>query len=250
MARNQEEEPLSTQVIPENFVDTGRCFNGTFRTRNLVEGVVVAALPAYVIYHSTMSYENKIIVGVVCVGLIMLLFLTGINGDSVFEFLAHAIVYNKMKRVAKYNPRVKMEATPEYLVNNQSELPRDKIIRMVNEFRNRDTSKNEEAVSRDIYDPMYVAFFADDLGYVDTPDDLKSKKQLRQEAKERKRAEKHEKKKAKLEAKIASQEMERQRKAELDELCKQEKLNKQAIKQEKARLKKEERNGKDGDSNT
>ncbi len=73
----REDEALDTLVIPENFVDTGRCFNGMFRTRNLAEGVIFAALPAYLLVNSSLTIERKIIVTVVVVGIIMFLFITG-----------------------------------------------------------------------------------------------------------------------------------------------------------------------------
>lgn len=237
----REDEALDTLVIPENFVDTGRCFNGMFRTRNLVEGVAFAALPAYLLVNSPLSLERKIIVTVVVVGIIMVLFINGINGDSFLEFVYHMFVYRGKKRVAKYNPRVKKEATPGYLTENKFELPRDKIIRLYNEFINKNNGEDEEAVSRDIYDPMYKEFFEDDLGYVDTPDDLKTKKELRKEAKERKRQRKEALAREKQERKEADRKQAKETKEELETLKRSSRENDKAIKKERARLKKEER---------
>ena len=241
--KKREEEPLDTHIIPENFVDTGRCFNGMFRTRNLLEGVAFAALPAYLIINSSLAYEHKIIVGVVVIGIIMVLFLNGINGDSFLEFLFHCASYHNKKRVAKYNPRVKMEAKPGYLTENENELPRDKILRIVNEVRNRNSTDSEEAVSRDIYDPMYQEFFEDDFGYVETPDDLKSKRELRKEAKARKRKEKEERKKEKEKTRAAEKENKKRNREELKAIKKQSKETDKAIKKEKARLKKKQKGG-------
>lgn len=235
----REDEALDTLVIPENFVDTGRCFNGMFRTRNLAEGVIFAALPAYLLVNSSLTIERKIIVTVVVVGIIMFLFITGINGDSFLEFIYHLFSYRGKKRVAKYNPRVKQEASPGYLTGNVNELPRDKIIRLYNEFINRKDDSSEEAVSRDIYDPMYQEFFEDDLGYVETPEDLKSKKQRRQEAREKKRLEKEARAKEKAARKAASKEMAKKNKEELQAIKKSSRETEKAIKAEKARLKKE-----------
>lgn len=236
-----EDEVLDTLVIPENFVDTGRCFNGMFRTRNLVEGVAFAALPAYLLINSPLDLEHKIIVTVVVIGIIMVLFINGINGDSFLEFVYHMFVYRGKKRVAKYNPRVKKEATPGYLTENKFELPRDKIIRLYNEFINKGNGDEEEAVSRDIYDPMYKEFFEDDLGVIDTPDDLKTKKELRQEAKEKKRLRKEALAREKQEKKEAARKQAEESKAELEALKKSSRENDKAIRKERARLKKEER---------
>lgn len=51
--------PQQTRIIPENFVDTGRCFNGLFRTRNLIEGAVMASPVAYVTTHLELPMNQK-----------------------------------------------------------------------------------------------------------------------------------------------------------------------------------------------
>ena len=159
--------PQQTRIIPENFVDTGRCFNGLFRTRNLIEGAVMASPVAYVTTHLELPMNQKIVVTAVVAGGLLLFGATGINGDSVVEFFCHLFSYRKKKRTAKYNPRVKMEATPGYLTRENGELPRDKILRLIGVI-NSNAQKNREDVSSDIYDPKYQEFFADDLGYVET----------------------------------------------------------------------------------
>lgn len=195
----REEERLSPCTIPENFADTGRCFNGLFRTRNLIEGGILAAPIAKLVLSLDLPTNQKIVLTAIFAGGILLFCIAGINGDSVGEFFTHLVAYNKKKRIAKYNPRVKNEAMPGYLTKNTSELPRDKILRLFGSISKK--AQDEEAVSSDIYDPIYKPFFADDFGYVDTPEDLKSKKQLRKEAKERKKAEKEKRRKEKALAK-------------------------------------------------
>lgn len=232
------DEELETHVIPENFVDTGRCFNGLFRTRNLIEGVIFAALPAYLCINAPLGYEKKIILTVVVVGVIMAVMLSGINGDSVLEFVGHGLAFKKKKRVAKYNPRVKTEARPGYLTEGAGDLPRDKIIRLYNSFRNRN-AETQEAVSRDIYDPMYKEFFEDDLGYVETPDDLKTKKERRREMKAKKREEKARKAAEKAAARAEKKAEKKRSREELRELKKTVRDTDKEIQKERARLKRE-----------
>lgn len=183
---------LNTCVIPVNFVDTGRCFNGMFKTRNLIEAVIAAFPIAYYTTHLNVELNHKIVLTAILAGPVFLGFVTGVNGDSVLEFLVNFLKYQKKKRVSKYNPRVKLEATPGYLTKEQAELPRDKIARLLG-----DAKVSEEEVSKDIYDPIYQEFFADDMGYVETPQDLKTKKELRKEAKQAKRLLKIKKREAK-----------------------------------------------------
>ena len=179
------EEPLNTYVIPENFADTGRCFNGMFRTRNLVEGAILAAPIAYGVSKVNLPMNQKAVLMTLTAGLVFFGCLTGINGDSVSEFFFHIIGYIKKKRIARYNPRVRTEAKPGYLTKENAELPREKIRRLLDSLQS--TKEERESVSSEIYDPIYREFFEDDLGYVDTPDALKSRSERRREAKLRKK---------------------------------------------------------------
>lgn len=201
--RNYGDEELNTCIIPENFVDTGRCFNGMFRTRNLIEGLILAVPIAHFLIESALPVNQKIVLTAVIAGGILIFFINGLNGDSVTEFIINVVTYNKKMRVAKYNPRVKSEATPGYLTKEQGELPRDRLLRIIGDI-NKNVDNEEDAVSRDIYDPMYQEFFTDDLGFIETPDDLKSKRELRNEANERKRKEKELLAKKKQEEKAAA----------------------------------------------
>ena len=167
------EEPLNTYVIPENFADTGRCFNGMFRTRNLVEGAILAAPIAYGVSKVNLPLNQKAVLMTLTAGLVFFGCLTGINGDI------------KKKRIARYNPRVRTEAKPGYLTKENAELPREKIRRLLDSLQS--TKEERESVSSEIYDPIYREFFEDDLGYVDTPDALKSRSERRREAKLRKK---------------------------------------------------------------
>ncbi len=202
----KQEEELMSCSIPENFVDTGRIFHGMFRTRNLIEGVIFVLPIFFALLNVEMDLQPKIVVMVIVCGGMLGGFIAGINGNSVGEFLSLVFKYNQRKRVAKYNPRVKNEASPGYLTKEQNELPRDKIIRLIEQFRESQNKGDEDAVSRDIYDPIYIEFFEDDVGVIELPDDLKTKGELRKEAKERKRNEKQKRREAAQEAKQLAKE--------------------------------------------
>lgn len=179
------EVPLNTLVIPRNFGDTGRCMNGQFRTRNLIEALVMALPPFWAFLQSSMSIDTKIVwICFVC-GPLFGFGIVGIAGDSITEYLINICHFLHSKRVSKYNPRIKLEATPGYLTKEMSELPRDKIMRFAASI-SKQLSESEEAISADIYDPAYSEFFADDVGIIEKPDDLKSKRELRMEKRERK----------------------------------------------------------------
>lgn len=197
--KDKDEVPLNTCVIPENFAYTGRCFDGMFRTRNLVEGAILAGPIAYFTVHLDLPLNQKAFVTALTAGLVFLGCLNGINGDSVSECLIHLFSYLKHKRIARYNPRVRIEAKPGYLTKENGELPREKLKRFIDDIQKR--RGKQEAVSSEIYDPIYKEFFEDDLGVVETPDDLKSHSERRRAAKEKKRTEKQQRREEKVKMK-------------------------------------------------
>lgn len=109
-----------------------------------------------------------------------------------------------VKRVAKYNPRVKVEAKPGYLTKESRELPREKIARLIGEFQNR--KGVQETVSSEIYDPIYKEFFEDDLGVVETPAGLKTRSERRRDARNKKREERAKRREEKQQAQKAKKE--------------------------------------------
>lgn len=190
----REDVALNTFVIPSNFGDTGRCINGLFRTRNLIEAVILA-LPALILITNAegINIDQKIILIILIAGSLFAIGVHGIAGDSLTEYLQNIFIFLRAKRVAKYNPRIKFEATPGYLTKELSELPRDKILRLIGNITKK-INESEEAVSEDIYNPAYIEFFDDDIDVVEMPDDLKDRRQLKRERKERKKLEKIRKK--------------------------------------------------------
>ena len=131
MAR-EETEP-NVYNIPKNAFDTGYVFGGLFRTRNFVEGIIVA-LPFLGIFAygwtklgwdilSTVAYCV-----ILCAGAFMAT-VVGVDGDSLFEFIARVIRFRKNRRISKYNPRIKTELEPDYLIHDDKLLPREKLKR-------------------------------------------------------------------------------------------------------------------------
>lgn len=179
------QESVVTCIIPENFVDTGRCFNGMFKTRNLIEGAIFSVPFAMLIQKLDISIQNKIVFLLLIVGGIFGVFIMGVNGDSLTEFLIHFFFFNRKKRITRYNPRVKMEAVPGYLTKNREELPRDKIMRFIDTI-GKSANKEDEEISSDIYNPSNREFFEDDVGVIEVPYSLKSRSERQKIDREKK----------------------------------------------------------------
>ena len=109
--------------IPVNVTDSGRCFNGLFRTRNVIEGLILAAGPALLVgfFFNPAELTLKIQVLTVAAGLPLVAGVFGVPPYSLVEFLSLFIRYSKEKHYAKYNPRLKWETKPEYLIHGYEE---------------------------------------------------------------------------------------------------------------------------------
>lgn len=144
--KNDDFESRRIYPIPENFADGTGVFGGLFPLRNFVEGVLFA-LPALLLalaLSSGLSLNARIPIVIFSVSPGLILGCVGINGDSVTEFLAYFFRYRKKRRVARYNPRVKLEFTGDIKVN-QNEVPIDKIKRMLVNLSQKDRQDNTES---------------------------------------------------------------------------------------------------------
>lgn len=134
--------------IPNNFAESTGIFGGLIPLRNFVEGVVLA-LPMFLIACSIPNVElNTRIPLIIFMGSPGLIFgCVGINGDSVTEFLLYYIRYRKHRRVARYNPRVKLEFIGELDIG-LFEPPIEQVKRMMTNLGRKD---REDVSESDIY---------------------------------------------------------------------------------------------------
>lgn len=143
--RNDEYDAPRVYPIPENFADGTGVFGGLFPTRNFIEGIIFA-IPALLFALSIpgLSLNSRIPVVVFSVSPWLILGCLGINGDSVTKFLGYFIKYRKQRRVARYNPRVKLEFTGDLSVNIK-EVPIDKLKKMMVNLSRKDQQKSTES---------------------------------------------------------------------------------------------------------
>lgn len=194
--------------IPVNVTDSGRCFNGLFRTRNLIEGLLLAAIPGLLVWNlfNPESLTLKIQVMTVTVGLPLIAGIFGIPPYSLVEFIILLVRYQKCKHYAKYNPRLKWETTPEYLFHDLEEPFVKQIMNAIDLLMNKDPdSKND--IDTNITNPTHNEQFIEDESYLAEhnliPDELKTPAQRRAEAKARKKAEREERRKQREEMRKA-----------------------------------------------
>ncbi len=114
----------------------------------------------------------------------------GIGGDSLLEFLGRVQHFRKTKQISKYNPRVKLEYEPEYL-KRQGRICREKSCwSLPKSLEGKILGDDGLPVSADITDERLVVYFRDDEGFVEKPKALKTRAELKAEARETRKLEK------------------------------------------------------------
>lgn len=191
---SKEEQKPNIYQIPKNSFDTGYVLNGQFKTRNFVEGVILAIpfLALFIYGWHDLGWDVQSTVAY-CAILCAAAFLGaahGVGGDSLFEFIQRVIRFRQSRRISKYNPRIKTELEPEYLIHDGRMLPKEKLKQMFGTVKGKVLGEENGPISSDITDEELKVFYDDDYGFLEKPDALKSKAELRAEAKQRAKEEK------------------------------------------------------------
>lgn len=245
MAR--EEKQANIYTIPKNSFDTGYVFGGQFKTRNFVEGVVVT-LPFLGIFlygwaKLGLDFESTVAYCFILCAAVFVSVVHGVGGDSLFEFIARVVKFRQNRRISKYNPRIKTELEPDYLLHDDTMLPKEKLKRALENIKSKVVGGSDEPISADITDDDLQVYYDDDEDFVEKPDELKSKAELKAEAKQRAREEKEFiKSLPRNQRRMARAELKRKHKEEAEAAKKREEEREQMIQEAiKRRLEKAER---------
>ena len=245
MAR--EEKQANIYAIPKNSFDTGYVFGGQFKTRNFVEGVVVT-LPFLGIFlygwaKLGLDFESTVAYCFILCAAVFVSVVHGVGGDSLFECLARVVKFRQNRRISKYNPRIKTELEPDYLLHGDTMLPKEKLKRALESIKSKVVGGSDEPISADITDDDLQVYYDDDEDFVEKPDELKSKAELKAEAKQRAKEEKEFiKSLPRNQRRMARAELKRKHKEEAEAAKKREEEREQMIQDAiKRRLEKAER---------
>lgn len=175
---NKEEKQPNVYMIPKNSFDTGYVFGGSFKTKNFIEGVVVAIpfLGIFIYGWTQLGWDVESTVAyaaIVCAGVFVAVS-HGVGDDSFFEFLAHVIHFRKSRRISKYNPRIKTELEPDYLMKENGMLPKEKLKEAWENFKKKVLGGGDGPISADITADDLQIYYDDDEDFVEKPDELKT----------------------------------------------------------------------------
>lgn len=190
-------EQIKTYLIPNNFIDESRVFNGALRTRFVVEAIIVFLLvfiPCWVFIPSTV--DAKIGISICCSLPLAIAALAGINDDSLFTFAKNAKSWRKSKQIMLYNDDAQTYKARPVDVMMSEVYASDFVMTAYSDWKSKRAAKNA-----DIELIEGVDFeFRDDTEYqIMTPKSLRA---TRQSEKARRKQERKEEKARALQAKI------------------------------------------------
>lgn len=107
MARNKrdnsEEEINNTFVIPNNFMDSGKVFQGMFELRNVIEAIIAVGIIGYSMFHLlNMELKIKLVIMVVVLVPIGVGALIGFQGDSITLSAKKLFLFIRNRRKLRY----------------------------------------------------------------------------------------------------------------------------------------------------
>jgi hypothetical protein len=127
-----EKETITTYTIPENFIDEGRIIRGMVKTKNFIEGLLLAGVAAIFTSRIEISeVTTKITVFITICGPFFMLGVGGFNGDSLFQTAANAVKWLKSRTVILYNGNARALTTSPLDSMMAQETPQDMIIEYV-----------------------------------------------------------------------------------------------------------------------
>ena len=214
MANNEEKREV--YYITKNF-DTAKKIGDMVDIHGAIEGAIVFIPCFKIIGMLPLEGTYKISVYVIVFVSCLMIGIIGINGEHLSEFAWAVFKHLQRKRVTFYNPRAKLEAAPNYMVENERKLlPRDRIMQLIGRSP-QENEKYMDSMREEDYNIDYRdIYFEDDDGIVEKPDALKTRKEIREErqaeAKQRKEQQRRQKEK-KAELKQRRKELEKKKKA-------------------------------------
>lgn len=137
-----DKDEVKVYIIPENFIDESRIIKGMFRTRNFIEGCVMAVIVGGLAYLIPMnSLTARITLLVTFCAPFFFLGVSGFNGDSIFQTAVNAYKWAKARCIVLYNGTARALSKSPLQAMMQRELPKDKILDYVEKFKEKGIAK-------------------------------------------------------------------------------------------------------------
>ena len=132
---------------------------GMFKTRNMIEGLILTLIPGIPLLFVPFSSITTKISVILCIALPLFLFgLTGMDGDPLSIFLMNAYNWKKSKRMILFDNALHMRKVNPTDLMMARELPKDKIVKKLDDWK---AKKAEEINSIDFIEGQTFEFSED-----------------------------------------------------------------------------------------
>lgn len=131
--KNLQEEDPELRLIPDNFMNEGKMFNGMVSTRNFFEAIIIGGIIGLFEFSFIAALgwnTTKIVLFMIfTIGPVAIVSLVGVNGDSLTQFIVLFFTFMKNKRKLRYRRIVKNAKTSgsrakSRPTNNKKKAPR------------------------------------------------------------------------------------------------------------------------------
>lgn len=141
--KERKNDSSTLYVIPENFIEGGRIFNGMFKLRNFVEAVLIAAVFALVALSLPITnLTARISVVITMVLPPFFIGVTGINDEPLSIFLRSVMRWRKNHAKMVYNNQTGVYTKSPLEVMMSEDIARDKLVSAVENWQ----SKRKQSV--------------------------------------------------------------------------------------------------------
>ena len=181
------DEDYKVRQIPDNFGSGINVAGMHFGVIFLIEGIVFAVLLFFISFAVlSLMGMNDIgqMLGICLVFAAIALFIgvKGINDEPITTFAKNLSYFNKNRRTAYYNPRIKLEAKSVRMQEkSDAEIPREKIMAALNKYKEAIDKKQQEKAKAfeeaNAFDKSNM-FFEDDIGIIKRPNQYMSKEEI------------------------------------------------------------------------
>lgn len=134
----KKDDNVKLYIIPDNFIEGGRVFNGMFRLKNFVEALILGGLFALIALGLPITTTTTRISVVIMFALPpFLLGIVGVNGDTLFSFLRNALRWKKNHSIMVYNDSTNSYDKAPLDVMMEQDLPKDKLVDFYSSWKSR-----------------------------------------------------------------------------------------------------------------
>ena len=134
-------------LIPDNFIDGGKVFGGTFKTRNFVEAIVLCgALVLISLQIPCNSFQVRISLTIFMGAPGLILGLIGVNNDPLSVFLVNVLKWYRSRKTMLFNEAVQCRNNDIVAKMMEQQSPQEVLAKQLKAMQDRNQSEDYQMV--------------------------------------------------------------------------------------------------------